>query len=155
MQSELNISAKSDWSEVEIGDFLTQSRIPIRLAIQDQGFPSICSVWYAYEASSHSIICVTHKRSHLAKLVARSPRCGFEVASNEPPYRGVRGKAVIEMSSEGALVSLPKLIERYLGTTNAPLGQWLMSRIDDEVELRLSPTWLSSWDYGARMEPVI
>jgi hypothetical protein len=59
------------------------------------------------------------------------------------------------MSSEGALVSLPKLIERYLGTTNAPLGQWLMSRIDDEVELRLSPTWLSSWDYGARMEPVI
>jgi hypothetical protein len=53
------------------------------------------------------------------------------------------------------LVSLPKLIERYLGTTNAPLGQWLMSRIDDEVELRLSPTWLSSWDYGARMEPVI
>ena len=154
MNTELKISGKSDWSQTQIAEFLTQSLIPIRLSIQDGDFPSICSVWYAFDEADGAIICVTHKRSQLAKLVAKSPRCGFEVASNQPPYRGVRGKALIELRPGAAIESLPSLIERYLGNTNAPLGKWLMSRIDDEVELRLSPVWLSAWDYGRRMEPV-
>ena len=39
-------------------------------------------------------------------------------------------------------------------TRNAGLGQWLMSRVDEELELRLKPVWISAWDYGQRMEPV-
>jgi hypothetical protein len=32
------------------------------------------------------------------------------------------------------------------------LAKWLLDRKDDEYVLELSPSWMTSWDYGHRME---
>ena len=79
-------------------------------------------------------------------------RCAFEIAPNEPPYQGVRGKAQVSSNRENAESTLLSLIDRYLGGTNKSLAKWLLSRVDDELEFVLTPTWVTSWDYGGRME---
>ena len=145
---------KSSWNEAQIGTYLKETVIPMRIAITDGDFPTICSLWFDYDPIQGELICATHVRSQIARLIAKNPRCAFEIASNTPPYCGVRGKAVIEVNAAAAAQSLPRLITRYMGDTNAGLGQWLMSRVDEELELRLKPVWISAWDYGQRMEPV-
>lgn len=116
----------------------------------DGDFPLICSVWFEYEAGR--IVCVSHKDSKLARLLQKEQRCGFEIAPNEPPYRGVRGKANIVVEKEGVESRLTRLIERYLGDTNQSLANWLLSRVVDEYAFILEPAWVTSWDYGNRME---
>ena len=146
----MKVRQKSSWDEAKIADYLKKTVIPMRIAITDGDFPTICSLWFDYDPVQGVLICATHARSQIAK----NPRCAFEIASNTPPYCGVRGKAMIEVDAAAAAQSLPRLITRYMGDTNAGLGQWLMSRVDEELELRLKPVWISAWDYGQRMEPV-
>ena len=150
----MKVSQKSSWDEAEIADYLKKTVIPMRIAITDGDFPTICSLVFDYDPVQGVLICATHARSQIARLIAKNPRCAFEIASNTPPYCGVRGKAMIEVDAAAASQSLPRLITRYMGDTNAGLGQWLMSRVDEELELRLKPVWISAWDYGQRMEPV-
>ena len=54
--------------------------------------------------------------------------------------------------SEGAGDVLNQVIDRYLGETNSSLAQWLLSRVDDEVIIRVEPQRFFSWDYRNRME---
>ena len=150
----MDVGKKSSWNEAQIGAYLKETVIPMRIAITDGDFPTICSLWFDYDPIQGELICATHARSQIARLIAKNPRCAFEIASNTPPYCGVRGKAMIEVDAAAAAQSLPRLITRYMGDTNAGLGQRLMSRVDEELELRLKPVWISAWDYGQRMEPV-
>ena len=150
----MKVSQKSSWNEAQIADYLKETVIPMRIAIMDGDFPTICSLWFDYDPAQGVLICATHARSQIAKLIAKNPRCAFEIAANTPPYCGVRGEAVIAVDAAAAAQSLPRLITRYMGDSNAGLGKWLMSRVDEELELRLKPVWISAWDYGQRMEPV-
>ena len=150
----MDVGKKSSWNEAQIGTYLKETVIPMRIVITDGDCPTICSLWFDYDPIQSELICATHVRSQIARLIAKSPRCAFEIASNTPPYCGVRGKAVIEVDAAAAAQSLPRPIRRYMGDSNAGLGQWLMSRVDEELELRLKPVWISAWDYGQRMEPV-
>jgi hypothetical protein len=147
----MKIANSSDWSEAQIASFLTETTIPIRLAVQDGDYPTICSVWYAYSASQTAIYCVSHQSSYLVKRLRETGRCGFEVAPNDPPYRGVRGKALVEIQDIDAEELLTGLIERYLGSTDSKLANWLLGRIAEEVVIELKPTWLTAWDYSGRM----
>ena len=145
-----NLSSKSDWNQNQIDAFLKSSRIPIRIAVDDGDYPLICSVWYQYR--DDTLCIVSHRSSKLAKLLAARGRCAFEIAPNEPPYQGVRGKAQVSSNRENVESTLRSLIDRYLGGTNQSLAKWLLSRVDDELEFVLTPTWVTSWDYGGRME---
>lgn len=147
-----NISAKSDWNKTQIESFLLDTRVPVRIAVMDGEYPLICSVWFEYGAGQ--IVCVSHKDSKLAQLLQQEKRCGFEIAANEPPYRGIRGKADVLISQDGVEARLNRLIERYLGDTNQSLADWLLGRVDDEYAFCLAPVWVTAWDYGGRMEPL-
>lgn len=147
----MKIASSSDWSEAQITSFLTATTIPIRLAVQDGDYPTICSVWYAYAESAKAIYCVSHQSSHLVKLLRETGRCGFEVAPNEPPYQGVRGKAQVDFQTSDATEMLTGLIERYLGSTDSQLARWLLGRVAEEVVIELKPTWITAWDYSGRM----
>ena len=127
-----NLSSKSDWNESQVEAFLNSSRIPIRIAVDDGDYPLICSVWYQYRDGA--LCVVSHKSSKLAKLLLARGRCAFEIAPNEPPYQGVRGKAEVSSNPENAESTLRSLIDRYLGDTNQSLAKWLLSRVDDELE---------------------
>ena len=147
------ISEQSDWSASQINEFLTGTVIPVRLAVMDDGFPLICSVWFDVEPDTGDLVCAVHRDSRLARLLKETQRCGFEIAPSEPPYHGVRGKGEVSLDPEPAEATLRRLIRRYLGDTNSSLAAWLLSRVDGELEVRIHPVWVTAWDYRDRMDP--
>ena len=147
----MKISSSSAWPKSGISDFLSGATMPIRIAVQDDDYPLICSVWYHFDHDRDVIICVSHQSSYLVKLLKKAGRCAFEIAPNEPPYLGVRGKAEVAVLNTDSRQMLEGLINRYLDDTNSELARWLLGRSDDELIIELSPQWITSWDYSARM----
>ena len=145
-----NLSKKSAWNQQELQDFLVFSRIPIRISVLDDEYPLICSVWFEY--LDGKLIIVSHEDSKLAKTLLLRRKCGFEIATNDPPYKGVRGKADVVAETGGSEDTLRRVIQRYLGGTSQKLALWLLSRVEHETKFTLHPTWVTSWDYGERME---
>ncbi|MCB1647202.1 MAG: pyridoxamine 5'-phosphate oxidase family protein [Pseudomonadales bacterium] len=147
----MKLSKTSAWTQEETSRFLRSAVMPMRIATMADEFPTLCSVWFLFDDESGDLLCVSHKNSQLVTDLQRNNRCAFEIAPNEPPYRGVRGKAVVTLTSEQALETLTNLLRRYLGGTDSHLAKWLLGRIDDEYVLRLTPVRLTSWDYAERM----
>jgi hypothetical protein len=106
-------------------------------------------LWYLFEEGS--LWCATQKSARVVDYLTRNPACGFEVAPESPPYMGVRGQAAASLSAERGPEVLLRLIDRYLGDRETSLARWLIARSSDEVAIRLSPRWLTSWDYSGRM----
>jgi len=142
--------APGAWSQEAITAFLRQMRIPLRLAsVTSTGWPLVISLWYLYE--NERFYCATQKTAKIVAHLEREPRCAFEVAADEPPYRGVRGqgKAVI-IPGRGAEI-LSRLLERYLQDTTSTFAQWLLARGQQEVAIEIEPVALTTWDYTVRM----
>lgn len=75
----------------QIASFLDPCTIPLRIACNaGRGFPSLNSMWFEYR--DNSLWCATHASSAVLGFLQADARCAFEVAPNEPPYCGVRGK---------------------------------------------------------------
>ena len=149
----MDIEIKGPWTRREIDSYLSQSRLPVRLAcLGEDGFPRVISVWFRYDNGRLS--CATHRDSQLAHMIRRNPRVGFEIATNDPPYYGVRGQGVAELSDEGGADRLKDLIDRYLGLSKVSMGQWLLSRGEEELQLNVEIQRFYSWDYRKRMESV-
>lgn len=158
----LPLRDSSAMSVEQVEAFLAEATIPLRLACNSsEGYPLVASHWFAYRQGE--LLCAVHKNSVMAKRIRQSPKIGFEVAADTPPYRGVRGAADVRIESLGGAEVLAGLLQRYLGDKeggkeggrgiDSPLGRWLMSRADDELVLRLKPRWMSAWDYSDRMAP--
>ena len=141
------------WDDTRIERHLEESRVPLRLACADgAGWPVVVSLWYLLEDGV--LWCATPARSRVAIWLTREPRCGFEVAPNEPPYFGVRGQGTAELvPAEGDRV-LRRLAERYLGGDSSEFARWLLARHVAEVAIRIAPSRVSSWDFTARMRDV-
>ena len=98
----------------QIDAFLGASRIPLRLACNaGQGFPLLNSL--SFEQREGGLWCAAHASSAVVPFLQRDPRCAFEIALNDPPYCGVRGRARALLSRDGAGELLQRLIERYVG----------------------------------------
>lgn len=131
--------------------FLDKALIPLRIAVNDHsGFPLIVSLWFYFEDGQ--FWCATHCDSHLVKSLRSYPKVGFEVASNVPPYIGVRGSGVATLDAAAGLPVLERLLKRYHIKPESRLARWLLSRRDDEVAVCIRPTRMSRWDYRQRME---
>lgn len=147
----MKIHPKSAWTEDKITAFLNEAKIPMRIACTGRdGFPTICSLWFFYNEGA--LWSASHKNSHIVKQLSANPKIGLEIATNEYPYHGVRGRGVAELIAENAGDTLQTLIEKYLGDSNASLATWLMSRVDDEYAIKVAPLALNSWDFSDRMK---
>ena len=134
----------------QVAPFLDDSVIPLRLAaVAPSGWPLVVSLWFARDGDT--LLCATQESSPLVKALGREPRCAFEVAGCEPPYSGVRGRALVSVEPDVDLEALRRLVERYLGDTEGRFASWLLGRTTPEVVLRLDPVEVSSWDYRGRM----
>jgi nitroimidazol reductase NimA-like FMN-containing flavoprotein (pyridoxamine 5'-phosphate oxidase superfamily) len=150
VMSKLPVCSSSQWSTDEIEQYLQEQRIPVRLSCNDKdGFPLICSLWFVYHDGY--LWCATHENAAVAKLLEQNPKCAFEVAINEMPYKGVRGKGTVELLRSDAEGMLKELIARYLGDSNAGLASWLLSRSDHEYAIKIAPSTVTSWDFSERM----
>ena len=133
--------------------WLQQCVIPIRLACVGQDeFPRVVSVWFLYQEGE--FLCVSHRDSSLVKLLRATPKVGFEISPDTPPYHGVRGQGTASLGHEGAGDVLRAVIRRYLGDSNSSLADWLLSREEEELLIRVAPQRFFTWDYRDRMEPV-
>lgn len=151
MESMMNATTlNGPWTKPEVEAFLAQSTIPIRLAAvaQDQ-FPRVISLWFLYHASS--LCCVTHRSSHLARMLGSNSSVGFEISGDSPPYHGIRGQGEAVLTPLGDSPLLRELLLRYVGSLETPFAQWLLSRAEEEMIITISPSRLFSWDYRERM----
>jgi nitroimidazol reductase NimA-like FMN-containing flavoprotein (pyridoxamine 5'-phosphate oxidase superfamily) len=131
--------------------YLREARVPLRLACnRPDGHPLLVSLWYAPQGGG--LWCATQRDSRVAECLARDGRCAFEVAGDEPPYRGVRGKARARLVHHRGEETLRRLIDRYLGDANPRLAGWLLARAATETAIEIEPCSLMSWDYTSRME---
>lgn len=146
------MSKTSAWSQETLASYLDTVAIPMRIATYGEDFPSICSVWFFFDPDREMLLCASHKNSQLVKQLTRNNKCAFEIAPNDPPYKGVRGRGQVTFTQVGVEETLHKLIGRYLGDSNDSLAKWLLDRKQDEYVIELSPSWITSWDYGHRME---
>lgn len=137
------------WGRSQIEDFLDTTVIPVRVASAGRTSPLVQSLWFLRDGDS--LWCCTQREAVLTRRLTRDARCGFEVSGDQPPYRGVRGSATAEILADRAAGVLPRLIERYLGSGPAPLADWLLSRLDREVAIRLHSLRVTTFDFTSRM----
>jgi hypothetical protein len=131
-----------------VREHVATARIPMRVA-SNGSFPLVQSVWFLFEEDA--LWCATQADAVLTRRLTRDPRCGFEISGDLPPYRGVRGTGHASIDPAAARDVLPRLITRYLGDEPNSLAQWLLSRLDSEVAIRIGDLRVTSWDYSGRM----
>ena len=144
------VKLRGCWSGAEIAAFLEGQLIPVRLAVQDgAGSPWVMSLWFLYEDSR--LWCATNRHAKLVSYLQARTRCGFEIAGDLPPYRGIRGKGEAELVPERGGDILVRLLRRYRIDPASTLARSLLAKVDQEVAISISPSRISSWDFTARM----
>lgn len=130
--------------------FLHEAVIPLRLScLTPSGWPLVLSLWFLPENSR--FYCATPHKARVVRYLRQNNRCAFEVAGDQPPYKGVRGQATATLDSQLGPEILTRLLYRYLGGIGSPLAQQLLARQEQEVAIILEPTNLFTWDFTARM----
>jgi hypothetical protein len=142
------------WTETQVAAFMDESRIPLRLAVQDaMGCPLVMSLWYLYDDGA--IWCATNAKAYVLRRLRNEPNCGFEIAGDTPPYRGVRGKGQANLYPEHGAEILKRLLVRYGVSPDSKLAASLLSKIDQEVAIRIDLGRITSWDFSQRMKGAI
>ena len=135
----------------EIARYLSEIKIPIRLAcITDAGWPLVTSLWFVF--MNGKLYCATQRRAKVIEFLSQNPRCGFEIASDQPPYRGVRGKGRVKLSEDMGPKVLRILMDKYQIRKDSTLGQFLLSNSNNEIAIDIEPIRIFTWDYSDRME---
>jgi len=141
---------RGPWRKEQIERFLDRSRIPLRVACHGEaGFPVLLSLWFV--RLGDRIWCASQAEARVVSLLQRDPRCAFEVAGQDPPYRGVRGQGIASVDEDRGEKILEVLMARYLQDLDTPFARWLRERSDSEVAIAIEPRSLVSWDYTRRM----
>ena len=145
----LKLRSSSVWTEAQVEAYLQAAEIPVRLGSMSDGAPMVSSLWYLYEDGA--IWCATRSDAKLARWLEDTPRCAFEVAGDNMPYKGVRGQGVATLDAALGQELLLRLIDRYLKDRHSDFAKWLIARSADEMAICIRPEWLTSWDFSGRM----
>ena len=89
---------RGPWDRRQVSSYLSESLIPLRLAANmADGFPVVVSLWFLWDGTD--LWCAMHESARLVAHLRRDERVAFEVAGDQPPYRGVRGQARAAISA--------------------------------------------------------
>ncbi len=137
------------WTRAEIDDFLTVT-VPVRLSCRTpEEHLWMLSLWYLWE--DDALWCATAESADVVRYLEHRDEVAFEVSTNDPPYRGVRGRGHATVDADEDKTLLRRLLQRYLGGTDSALATRLLDPDRDEVRIRIDPVRMHSWDYSARM----
>jgi nitroimidazol reductase NimA-like FMN-containing flavoprotein (pyridoxamine 5'-phosphate oxidase superfamily) len=136
---------------------LTNSKIPIRLAcISISDWPIVVSLWYTY--LNGKVYCATQNTAKVVKYLRKNPKCGFEIAGDSFPYRGIRGYGKASIVENKGEEILRMLIQKYLTgkettISSLKLYKLLLSKehLQNEVAIEIIPAAMFKWDYKKRM----
>jgi hypothetical protein len=137
------------WTPEQVREHLERSVVPVRLALTARGSPWVVSLWFA--ADDAGLWIVTKADSFVARTLTAERVCGFEVASDTPPYHGVRGTGEARPEQAQAVALLERLMLRYSIREDSKLGRFLRARAREETAFRIIPRRLASWDFRERM----
>jgi len=138
---------------MDYGDYLDKTKIPLRLAVKTKsGWPVVLSLWYIHLEGS--LYLATRGGARVVAHLLNDPACAFEIASDLPPYCGIRGQARAAVMEDRGVEILERLIDRYLGGKQNNLAEMLIRNSADEVAIRLDPVNLTSWNFSSRMADV-
>jgi nitroimidazol reductase NimA-like FMN-containing flavoprotein (pyridoxamine 5'-phosphate oxidase superfamily) len=136
---------------------LTNSKIPIRLACMSiSDWPIVVSLWYTY--LNEKVYCATQNTAKVVKYLSKNPKCGFEIAGDSFPYRGVRGYGKASIVENKGEEILRMLIQKYLTgkettISSLKLYKLLLSKehLQNEVAIEIIPAAMFKWNYKKRM----
>jgi nitroimidazol reductase NimA-like FMN-containing flavoprotein (pyridoxamine 5'-phosphate oxidase superfamily) len=140
------------WTGAEIEHFLTGTSIPMRISVTTANGPLVVPLWFAYR--DQRLWFCSPQDSLLARSLIADSNVAFDISTNDIPYMGVRGRGRYARVDAGGREQLQQLLTRYLGDTDNELSRWLLSRAEDEAVLTLRISWMTSWDFTARMQDV-
>jgi hypothetical protein len=115
----------------------------------ESGWPAVLSLWYLFEEGS--LFCATPENTKVVSYLHAEPRCSFEVASDQPPYCGVRGRAIAVIDRERGVEIIERLLYRYMGGFDNLLAKKLLGWPGPEVAIRLEPQNFYTWNFTDRM----
>lgn len=142
------------WSEAEAIGFLEEVTVPIRIAThRPDGSLWMVALWYRYRDGS--LECATWANADIVHFLWNDSEIAFDISTNEPPYRGVRGNGTTSMAPDKDKTVLRDLMERYLGGTESSLAEWLLADEREEIRIRIQPRVVYSWDYTERMRELV
>jgi len=142
---------KSDNQKLE--NIIDEAKIPIRLAcITTVGLPIVMSLWYT--VIDEKIYCATQKKAKIISYIQNNPIVGFEIATDSPPYRGIRGHGKVKIIEHMGKDILQILIEKYLGKKTSTLSEFLKMNSENEVAIQITPEKIFTYDYSKRMKGI-
>ena len=148
------VTVDGAWSDTEAETFLDAAVVPLRLGCHNPGGGLwMLSLWYRYEDGE--IQCATSKDADVVRFLRENDDVCFEVSTNRPPYMGVRGAGEAAIDGGRGKPTLRALVDRYLGTMEAEMAQWLLRDEREEVAISIEPDRLYTWDFTPRMEAVV
>ena len=135
----------------EIDKFISDPKIPIRVCfIKSNSVPAVVSLWYV--CRDGKIYCATQKTAKIVSYLQKNPACGFEIAADKPPYKGIRGEGNAQILNETGEYVLDLLINKYLGEKESTLSKFLKNNSKDEIAIQITPQKIFNYDYSERMK---
>lgn len=137
-------------SRDEIDAFLKRTTVPVRVACRTPADDLwMLSLWYEYR--DERLHCATSRDADVVGFIGHDANVAFEVSTNEPPYKGVRGRGFATVTDDPDKALLRDLLDRYLGDTETSTGRRLLSDERDEVTISIDPETVFGWDFSERM----
>jgi hypothetical protein len=138
------------WDATETEAFLGSATVPIRLSCHaNRESLWMLSLWFLYR--DDAFWCATSADADIVDYLADDDHVAFEISTNEPPYKGVRGNGTASVEPDEEKTLLRELLARYLGGTDSDLADRLLSPDREEVTISIDPDRLYTWDFSDRM----
>jgi len=142
------------WDRADTEAFLAAATVPLRLSCHTPGGDLwMLSLWFRY--AEDSLWCATSADADVVEYLAHDDRVAFEISTNEPPYRGLRGNGVASVTPDAEKRLLRALLERYLGGTDSALAERLLAPDREEVRIEIDPRRCYTWDFTERMAEAV
>ena len=138
----------------QVNKFIPDIKIPIRVGfIKSNNVPAIISLWYV--CNDDKIYCAVQKTAKIVAYLQKNPICGFEIAADKPPYKGIRGEGTVQILNETGAYVLDLLIDKYLGEKESTLSKFLKNNSKTEIALQITPQKIFNYDYSERMKDAL
>jgi len=138
-------------TEEQTVEFLTDKKLNLLLGTVDRnGDPFIHPVWFLYE--NEKLYVETSKTSKKVQNIQQKNMVYFCIDDENLPYRGVRGKALVKISTDvkDNILIAERIMVMYTGDLENKVAKMLMDgvRAGQSAILEISPEYYSTWDHS-------
>jgi len=138
-------------TEEQTVEFLTDKKLNLFLGpVGKNGDPFIHPVWFLYE--NEKLYVETSKTSKKVQNIQQKNMVYFCIDDENLPYRGVRGKALVKISTdvEDNIQIAERIMIKYTGDLENKVAKMVMDgvRAGQSAILEISPEYYSTWDHS-------